>query len=172
MHARSPDVEAARTVPAGRAAQTTNRAGRVERYGSTTRPAAPRPGTLEAAYVAAAIRDPEWLRCWSVAPSWITTHEPLRAYQALRELVAEGAVVSADTVAARSGIPVRVLMSFEWDADVPRMWRTLRRRAARRSLHLLSEALTVAADDEAADLGATCERVAGLLVHLAAEVGR
>lgn len=128
---------------------------------------AERPGALEAAYVGAVIRNPKWLAAWSVPPAWISTHEPRRAYRAVRTLAEKGAAVSVEAVAAQTGLSPGVLASFGWDADVPRMWRRLRERAARRSLHLLGEALHRAADDGGADLAAVAGRVSELLERLA-----
>lgn len=125
-----------------------------------------RPGATEAAYVGATIRDCRWLGSWSVPTSWLTTYEPRAAFEAVLALSEAGAAITLEAVAMRSGIPVRVLEGFPWDADVPSLVRRLLDLHRRRQLALIAEAVQGAAYDIATDLSDSARRLRDALEEI------
>jgi hypothetical protein len=130
---------------------------------ATTAAPALRDPDAEAAYVAAVIRDPGWLRRYRLEPDAITSHEPRAAYDALVFLTTDCPVTTIEAVAVASGIAARVIESFPFDADVPALVRRLQDLNDRRRLHLAGEAAIAYALESKSDPVESAFRVSELL---------
>jgi hypothetical protein len=99
----------------------------------------------ETGYVAACMRQAQWLVDWRVVADALTSHESRAAYEAVLRLHDSGRAVDLDSVATECGIPRRVLETFAWDADVPALVRHLSDLYRRRQLLVIGDAARVAA---------------------------